>query len=249
MEAAFLYTGQGWQYPGMLRDVPDSAEKRLRFEEAGDVLGRRITDLDAAETMDSNENVQLCIFLAETVLTAAARFFLVFALLALLLLAAQALLLRLFARPRPTAILLGALVQLLLGGAGFVFHLVVRHAVVFFVVFVDLHIGRARIDVAYRFAEIGGFRRRLHHRFLLRRLRRIFLRLGRRAVGVFAARGCIGPRRILLLAVAVLFAAIVFRRGFGFPVAAVIAVLAFGSVGAVYVYSYLMWRKSQRAAR
>ncbi len=73
MEAAFLYTGQGWQYPGMLRDVPDSAEKRLRFEEAGDVLGRRITDLDAAETMDSNENVQLCIFLAETVLTAAAR--------------------------------------------------------------------------------------------------------------------------------------------------------------------------------
>ena len=32
-------------------------------------------------------------------------------------------------------------------------------------------------------------------------------------------------------------------------VAAVIAVLAFGSVGAVYVYSYLLWRKSQRAAR
>ena len=32
-------------------------------------------------------------------------------------------------------------------------------------------------------------------------------------------------------------------------VAAVIAVLAFGSVGAVYVYSYLLWHKSQRAAR
>ena len=32
-------------------------------------------------------------------------------------------------------------------------------------------------------------------------------------------------------------------------VAAVIAVLAFGSVGAVYLYSYLLWRKSQRAAR
>ena len=32
-------------------------------------------------------------------------------------------------------------------------------------------------------------------------------------------------------------------------VATVIAVLAFGSVGAVYVYSYLLWRKSQRAAR
>lgn len=32
-------------------------------------------------------------------------------------------------------------------------------------------------------------------------------------------------------------------------VAAVIAALAFGSVGAVYVYSYLLWRKSQRAAR
>lgn len=32
-------------------------------------------------------------------------------------------------------------------------------------------------------------------------------------------------------------------------VAAVIAVLAFGSVGAVYVYSYLLWRKSQRAVR
>ena len=32
-------------------------------------------------------------------------------------------------------------------------------------------------------------------------------------------------------------------------VAAVIAVLAFGSVGAIYVYSYLLWRKSQRAAR
>lgn len=32
-------------------------------------------------------------------------------------------------------------------------------------------------------------------------------------------------------------------------VAAVIAVLALGSVGAVYVYSYLLWRKSQRAVR
>ena len=32
-------------------------------------------------------------------------------------------------------------------------------------------------------------------------------------------------------------------------VAAVIAVLALGSAGAAYVYSYLLWRKSQRAAR
>ena len=32
-------------------------------------------------------------------------------------------------------------------------------------------------------------------------------------------------------------------------VAAAIAALAFGSVGAVYVYSYLLWRKSQQAVR
>ena len=32
-------------------------------------------------------------------------------------------------------------------------------------------------------------------------------------------------------------------------VAAVIAVLAFGSAGAAYVYSYLLWRKSQGAVR
>ena len=32
-------------------------------------------------------------------------------------------------------------------------------------------------------------------------------------------------------------------------VCVVFAVLAFGSVGAVYVYSYLLWRKSQRAVR
>lgn len=32
-------------------------------------------------------------------------------------------------------------------------------------------------------------------------------------------------------------------------VAAAIAVLAFGSVGAVYAYSYLLWRKSQQAVR
>lgn len=32
-------------------------------------------------------------------------------------------------------------------------------------------------------------------------------------------------------------------------VAAVIAALAFGSAGAAYVYSYLLWRKSQRTAR
>ena len=32
-------------------------------------------------------------------------------------------------------------------------------------------------------------------------------------------------------------------------VAAVIAVLTFGSAGAAYVYSYLLWRKSQRAVR
>lgn len=32
-------------------------------------------------------------------------------------------------------------------------------------------------------------------------------------------------------------------------VAAVIAALAFGSAGAAYAYSYLLWRKSQRAVR
>ena len=32
-------------------------------------------------------------------------------------------------------------------------------------------------------------------------------------------------------------------------VAAVIAVLALGSVGAMYAYSYLLWRKSQQTVR
>ena len=69
MRAAFLYTGQGWQHPGMLHELPECEEKDQYFKMASEVLGRNIEELDSRENLCSNEFVQLCIFLYETVLT------------------------------------------------------------------------------------------------------------------------------------------------------------------------------------
>ncbi len=69
MKAAFLYTGQGWQHPGMLHEIPECEEKDQYFEMASELLGRNVEELDSEENLCSNEYVQLCIFLYETILT------------------------------------------------------------------------------------------------------------------------------------------------------------------------------------
>lgn len=53
----------------MLHELPECEEKYQYFKLAGEVLGRSVEELDSMENLRSNESVQLCIFLYETVLT------------------------------------------------------------------------------------------------------------------------------------------------------------------------------------
>lgn len=67
MKAAFLYTGQGFQYKHMLRELPDCESTRRILKEAQEILNCDIRKLDTEEGIRSNENTQICIFLCERI--------------------------------------------------------------------------------------------------------------------------------------------------------------------------------------
>ena len=67
MKAAFLYTGQGFQYKHMLRELPDCESTRRILKEAQEILNCDIRELDTEEGIRSNENTQICIFLCERI--------------------------------------------------------------------------------------------------------------------------------------------------------------------------------------
>ena len=67
MKAAFLYTGQGFQYKHMLRELPDCESMRRILKEAQEILNCDIRKLDTEEGIRSNENTQICIFLCERI--------------------------------------------------------------------------------------------------------------------------------------------------------------------------------------
>lgn len=69
MKTAFIYTGQGFQKPGMLHELPDCREKDRCLKTAEDILGRSTEELDLPESLKSNENTQICIYICETVLS------------------------------------------------------------------------------------------------------------------------------------------------------------------------------------
>lgn len=64
MSVAFLFPGQGSQYPGMLREMPDRPAVRGTFEEASEILGCEVFELDTTEALGSTVAAQLALFIA-----------------------------------------------------------------------------------------------------------------------------------------------------------------------------------------
>ncbi|MGO4731110.1 malonate decarboxylase subunit epsilon [Paenibacillus sp. 2KB_22] len=65
MSVAFLFPGQGSQYPGMLHELPlEEPIVQQTVEEASLVLERDILTLDAEDQLDSTVAVQLCLIVA-----------------------------------------------------------------------------------------------------------------------------------------------------------------------------------------
>ena len=72
MKKAYLFPGQGSQFPGMAKDLYENSPKgREMLEKANDVLGFRITDImfdGTAEDLKATRVTQPAIFLHSVVL-------------------------------------------------------------------------------------------------------------------------------------------------------------------------------------
>jgi malonate decarboxylase epsilon subunit len=66
MSVAFLFPGQGAQYPGMLHELPDHPAIAATLDEASAVLGRAALELDSEGALGSTEGVQLALLIAGT---------------------------------------------------------------------------------------------------------------------------------------------------------------------------------------
>jgi malonate decarboxylase epsilon subunit len=66
MSVAFLFAGQGSQYPGMLHGLPDHPVVHVAIRRATEVLGGDALDLDTPEALNSTVAVQLALLIAGT---------------------------------------------------------------------------------------------------------------------------------------------------------------------------------------
>lgn len=64
MSSAFLFPGQGEQYPGMLHDLPDHPAATAALDEVSAALGDDIRTHDDERALHSNASVQLALFAA-----------------------------------------------------------------------------------------------------------------------------------------------------------------------------------------
>lgn len=64
MSVAFLYPGQGAQFPGMLHQLPDRAEVNETLQEASQFLAHDVQTLDTEEALSSTVWVQLALFVS-----------------------------------------------------------------------------------------------------------------------------------------------------------------------------------------
>jgi malonate decarboxylase epsilon subunit len=64
MSIAFLFPGQGSQYPGMMHKLPEHPAVRETFAQAAAVLGDDPGQLDSGQALQSTVNVQLALLIA-----------------------------------------------------------------------------------------------------------------------------------------------------------------------------------------
>ena len=64
MSVAFLFPGQGSQQPGMLHDLPESAETAATLKESSIVLDRDVLELDSEVALRSTAAVQLSLLVS-----------------------------------------------------------------------------------------------------------------------------------------------------------------------------------------
>lgn len=64
MSVAFIFPGQGAQYPGMLHDLLDDPTVDRTLDEVSDALGADVRALDSQEALKSNVSVQVSLFAA-----------------------------------------------------------------------------------------------------------------------------------------------------------------------------------------
>lgn len=64
MSSLFAFPGQGAQKPGMLHRLPQEPEVLDCLEQASEVLGHNVLDLDSEDALASTRAVQLCLLIA-----------------------------------------------------------------------------------------------------------------------------------------------------------------------------------------
>jgi malonate decarboxylase epsilon subunit len=68
MKTAYLFTGQGFQYEGMLKELPMSYITDTMLDTASNILKEDVLKLDSKGAFNNNRNVQLSIYISEVIL-------------------------------------------------------------------------------------------------------------------------------------------------------------------------------------